>query len=82
MKHAFLGMSLALLLAAPFMIPSPASAHFLGCSSVESGDIHWQSSTIYTSARDHANTAPRWVILRGSQAWTPRRISHRTTPRA
>lgn len=54
MKRVLLGVSLALLLSAPFMLPSRASAHFLGCSSVEGGDIHWQSSTIFTTARNHA----------------------------
>jgi hypothetical protein len=54
MTRLILGLSLALLLAAPFRLPAPVTAHFLGCSSVEKGDIHWEGNTVFATARDYA----------------------------
>jgi hypothetical protein len=54
MKRVLVSMALALVLAPTFIVPAPASAHFINCSSVERGDIHWKSSTVFTTARDHA----------------------------
>jgi hypothetical protein len=49
---------MAFALAAAFTRPSPASAHWIWCDSVDestpSGEIRWTSATTYTTIRDYA----------------------------
>lgn len=42
------------LLLSAFFAPSIVFAHFLNYSSVDDGEIRWDGSTAYTTARDHA----------------------------
>jgi hypothetical protein len=63
MKRTLLALALALLIPTMLSNPSRASAHYIGCDSVDNGDIRWGSTTTYVSARDHAIAA--WNAVGG-----------------
>jgi len=54
MKRLLLLLSVSLMIPAQLLMPSTASAHFIGCDSVDGTEIRWTSNTSLTAERDYA----------------------------